>query len=137
MPHHSTNRLIGLCLLFTTLLATTSLAADASDYLSPLKLPTLIDLGATKCIPCKMMAPILDELDTTYQDHFDVQFYDVWQDNTPGKVFGVRLIPTQIFFDEKGNELFRHEGFFAREDILKTWKRLGYAFPELKPTAKD
>jgi thioredoxin 1 len=35
------------------------------------------------------------------------------------------MIPTQIFFDTAGKELFRHEGFFAREDILLKWKELG------------
>ena len=91
----------------------------------PAKLPKLIDLGADKCIPCKMMAPILKELKTEYAGRMDVEFIDVWKDPAPGKQYKIQLIPTQIFFDASGKERFRHEGFFGREDILAKWKELG------------
>ena len=89
-------------------------------------LPKLIDLGATKCIPCKMMAPILDDLKKTHAGKFEVQFIDVWQNQDAGQQYGIRVIPTQIFFAPDGKELFRHEGFYAREDILAKWKELGF-----------
>jgi thioredoxin 1 len=92
-------------------------------------LPKLVDLGAGKCIPCKAMAPILDELKHTYAGRFDVQFIDVWENRSAGEAYDIRVIPTQIFFDPQGQELFRHEGFFSREDILSTWKQLGFEFP--------
>ena len=44
---------------------------------------------------------------------------------TPGKAYKIKLIPTQIFFDASGKELFRHVGFFGKEDILGKWKELG------------
>ena len=90
-------------------------------------LPRLVDLGAGKCIPCKMMAPILEELKKEYVGSLDVVFIDVWQDRSAGQKYGIQLIPTQIFFDSSGKELFRHEGFFAKEDILKKWDELGVA----------
>jgi thioredoxin 1 len=92
------------------------------------ELPKLLDLGAKKCIPCKMMAPILDELTTKYEGIFDVEFIDVWQPENKEKArqYGIRTIPTQIFFDAKGKELWRHEGFISKEDILKKWEELGY-----------
>jgi len=89
-------------------------------------LPKLVDLGATKCIPCKMMAPILEELKKEYAGKMDVEFIDVWENPNAGQSFGIKLIPTQIFFAPDGKELFRHEGFFSREDILEKWKSLGY-----------
>ncbi|MHC4758064.1 MAG: thioredoxin family protein [Planctomycetota bacterium] len=88
-------------------------------------LPRLVDLGAKKCIPCKMMAPILEELKTEYADVFKVEFIDVWENPDSGKEYGISLIPTQIFFDASGKELFRHEGFFSKEDILAKWKEFG------------
>jgi thioredoxin 1 len=93
-------------------------------------LPKLLDLGAKKCIPCKMMAPILDELTKEYNGVFDVEFIDVWQPENKEKAqaHGIRSIPTQIFFDAKGKELWRHEGFISKEDILKKWKELGFTF---------
>jgi thioredoxin 1 len=92
---------------------------------APLKLPKLLDLGATKCIPCKKMAPILEELKKEYAGKMEVEFIDVWQNPDAGNQYKIRLIPTQIFYDAAGKELFRHEGFFGREDILGKWKVLG------------
>ena len=89
-------------------------------------LPRLVDLGAGKCIPCKMMAPILDDIKKTYAGKLDVEFIDVWQDAEAGQKYGIRVIPTQIFFAPNGKELFRHEGFFGKEDILDKWKELGF-----------
>lgn len=88
-------------------------------------LPRLVDLGATKCIPCKMMAPILEDLKKTYAGKMDVQFIDVWENPDAGDPYGIKVIPTQVFYDAAGKELFRHEGFFAREDILAKWKEFG------------
>jgi len=93
---------------------------------SPTQLPRLVDLGAGKCIPCKLMKPILDELKKEYAAAFEVQFVDVWENPDAGEKYGIRIIPTQIFFDPSGKELFRHEGFYSKEDILKKWKELGY-----------
>lgn len=87
--------------------------------------PRLVDLGADKCVPCKMMAPILEELSKEYADTFDVEFIDVWKNPKAGQEYGIRIIPTQIFYDAAGNELFRHEGFLGKEEILAKWKEHG------------
>ncbi len=89
------------------------------------KLPRLVDLGAGKCIPCKKMAPILEELKKEYAGRMDVEFIDVWQNPDAGKQYGIEMIPTQIFYDAGGKELFRHVGFFGKNDILGKWKELG------------
>jgi len=89
------------------------------------KLPRLLDLGAGKCIPCKMMAPILEGLKQEYAGKMDVEFIDVWQNPDAGKPYGIEVIPTQIFYDAEGKERFRHVGFFGKEDILAKWKELG------------
>ena len=91
-------------------------------------LPKLVDLGAGKCVPCRALKPILDGLREEYKGRFDVVFIDVWENRDAGAQYGIRVIPTQIFYDETGKERFRHEGFFSREDILKTWKEIGYTF---------
>jgi thioredoxin 1 len=97
-------------------------------------LPCLLDLGADKCIPCKMMAPILEELKQDYKDQFEVVFIDVWKSPEDAKPYNIKLIPTQIFFDTNGNERFRHEGFFSKDDILAKWKELGVDFkPSRQP----
>jgi thioredoxin 1 len=105
--------------LIATFLAAASWAAEST------KLPKLVDLGADKYIPCKMMAPILDGLKKEYAGKMEVQFVDVWKNPDAGKQYQIQLIPTQIFFDASWKELFRHEGFFGKEDILAKWKQLG------------
>lgn len=92
-------------------------------------LPRLVDLGAKSCIPCKQMAPILDGLRDEYAGRMKVEFIDVWQNPEAGKAYGIRLIPTQIFFDATGKEQARHEGFMSKADILAQWSALGIEFP--------
>jgi len=87
--------------------------------------PKLVDLGATKCIPCKLMAPILEELKKEYKGRLEVVFVDVWENPQEAKNSGIKIIPTQIFYDASGKELYRHEGFFSKEDILGKWKEFG------------
>lgn len=72
-----------------------------------------------------MMAPILEELKREYADVFKTEFIDVWQNPAPAQKYGIRVIPTQIFLDAEGKELFRHEGYFSKEDILAKWRELG------------
>lgn len=113
-----------LFLLLTLGLAGLIRATDAPT------LPRLVDLGAGKCIPCKQMKPILAELTRDYADQFTVVFIDVWENKDAGEPYGIRMIPTQIFFAADGKELFRHEGFFSKKDILAKWKELGVAVRE-------
>lgn len=104
------------------------------------RLPKLLDLGATKCIPCKMMAPILEELAKEYKGQLDVQFIDVWKDPKAAEKYKISSIPTQIFYDAKGKEFFRHVGFFPKDDILKTFEKQGIKLKKAadpkKPAAK-
>jgi len=86
---------------------------------------TFIELGADRCIPCKAMQPIMKEIAETYADHVQVVFYDVWKDPEPARKYRIQLIPTQVFMDQKGQEIFRHVGFFSKEEILKMLKEKG------------
>jgi thioredoxin 1 len=89
------------------------------------KLPTLIDLGKGTCIPCKKMKPILDELKIEYQGKAIVQVIDLRYDRGAALRYGVRLIPTQIFFDAEGNEIYRHEGFMDKQSIINKFTEMG------------
>jgi len=86
---------------------------------------TMVDLGAKKCIPCKMMAPILEELEKEYQGRAAIIFIDVWADASQGKRFGIRAIPTQIFYNREGKEVLRHEGFMDEKAIVAELQKLG------------
>jgi thioredoxin 1 len=90
-------------------------------------LPRLVDVGADKCIPCKAMAPILENLRQEYAGRLRVEFIDAWKYPDQAEPFNVYGIPTQIFFDASGRELHRHVGFISKEEILATWRRLGFS----------
>ncbi|MHC1765474.1 MAG: organomercurial lyase [Verrucomicrobiia bacterium] len=115
--------------------AAISRSAAVEVPLSPGTLPKLLDLGADKCIPCKMMAPILEELRKEYAGKLEVVFIDVWKDPDAAKPYGIDVIPTQIFYDATGKERFRHSGFFGKEDILSKWRELGVNLQSGQPAA--
>jgi len=86
---------------------------------------TMLDLGADSCIPCKMMAPILTKMEKRYDGKASIIFIDVWKHRDQAKRFSVRAIPTQIFFDKEGNEIYRHMGFMGEAAIVEQLKKMG------------
>ncbi|MEI9475878.1 MAG: thioredoxin family protein, partial [Deltaproteobacteria bacterium] len=88
-------------------------------------LPKLLDFGRGKCIPCKAMAPILKELSEEYKDRVIIKVIEIDQEADLTKANRIRLIPTQIFFDAKNQEVLRHEGFMGKDDIKKVFQKMG------------
>ena len=87
--------------------------------------PTVIDLGARSCIPCKQMAPVLESLSGEYRGKANVLFIDVHEDDAAARKFRVQMIPTQIFFNARGKEVKRHIGFMDKSEIVKEIKSAG------------
>lgn len=112
-------RFILLAACFTVMNHPANLRAANGPDIPVKNTVTMVDLGAKTCIPCKMMAPILEELKAEYQGRAAVIFIDVWEDRSQGKRFGILSIPTQIFFDKHGKEAYRHVGFMDKEKIKK------------------
>ncbi|MBC8278360.1 MAG: thioredoxin family protein [FCB group bacterium] len=92
---------------------------------TPANLPRMLELGSVGCAACAKMEPVLEEVRAEYEGRLSVEFFDVRKDNKPAKKYRIRLIPTQIFLDAEGNEYFRHEGFFSKEDIDKVLADMG------------
>jgi thioredoxin 1 len=88
---------------------------------------TFIELGSVRCIPCKMMQPVMKSVEEKYGFQVRVVFYDVWTEaGAPyGQKYGISAIPTQVFLDKEGNEYFRHEGFFPEEELFKVLNQKG------------
>lgn len=87
--------------------------------------PTVADFGARTCVPCKKMAPLLEELNLELQGRANVLFTDVWTTQSLAQKYRVQMIPTQIFFDTSGKEIKRHMGFMSKDDILNELKAAG------------
>jgi len=105
--------------------ATVSSNAPRSHASQSVGRVTMIDLGAGECIPCKMMAPIIEELQKEYAGRADIVFIDVWKNRDQAKKYGIRAIPTQIFFDADGREAHRNVGFMDKKQIVEVLSRLG------------
>jgi thioredoxin 1 len=101
-------------------LVTNSLDLDFSKHKV-----TFIELGADRCIPCKEMQPIMKEIAEEYAGKIQVVFYDVWKDPQPARHYRIQLIPTQVFMDQNGTEIFRHVGFFPKDEILQMLREKG------------
>ena len=101
--------------------------ADARDFNAlPVKgMVTMIDLGAKKCVPCKMMAPILAKMEKQFEGKAAIVFIDVWIHAEQARRFGIRAIPTQIFYSETGKEVYRHVGFMDETAIINQLKKMG------------
>ena len=86
---------------------------------------TMVDLGSDTCIPCKLMAPIMGKVEKKYRGKAVVILIDVRKNQEPIKRFGIRAIPTQIFFDKQGKEVYRHEGFMSEAEIDQVFQNMG------------
>jgi len=90
-------------------------------------LVTFVELGSVRCIPCRMMQPIMRDIEKEYAGQVRVVFHDVWtpEGGPYAEKYRIRLIPTQVFLDREGGEYFRHEGFFPKEELVKILKQKG------------
>ncbi len=88
---------------------------------------TFVELGSEGCIPCRMMKPIMEKIQSRFAGQVRVVYYDVWtaEGRPQAYNYGVRAIPTQIFLDASGKEFFRHEGFLSEEEIVRLLREKG------------
>jgi thioredoxin 1 len=114
-----------ICLLALLLITQMSIAVEKPIDVPVKGMVTMVDLGAGECVPCKMMAPILVKMERQYAGKAAVVFLDVWRDQAPARRFGISTIPTQIFFDKEGKEVYRHVGFLSEKDIVNRFTNMG------------
>ena len=78
-----------------------------------------IELGSVNCIPCRQMQPVMKDIEAKYSPKVKVIFYDVWtqEQSKYARLYNIRVIPTQVFLDGSGKEIYRHQGFFPQKDL--------------------
>ena len=89
--------------------------------------PLLVDFGANSCVPCRQLRPILKEINKEYSEKARVLFIDVYKYQDLARQYKIQLIPTLVFFDSKGKEVFRHLGVLDKEKIVVKLKEIGMA----------
>ena len=104
-------------IVFSLVMLLMSATAFAAPSVPVPDMVTMVDLGSKNCIPCKMMAPILEKLKKDYEGKAAIVFIDVKEDVLQAQKYGIKTIPTQIFYDKAGNEIARHEGYMEERAI--------------------
>ncbi|MBU4318128.1 MAG: thioredoxin family protein [Proteobacteria bacterium] len=116
---------IGMIMAWGTVVSGADSKSDETSIVPTPGRVTMLDLGAHKCIPCKMMAPIIEELQNEYAGRASIVFIDVWKNPDEARRYGVQSIPTQIFYDKDGKEAGRHVGFLDKKSIVSALEDLG------------
>jgi len=124
-------KVFAVCVIITLCLTVAIVFAEDFSNVPAKGIVTMVDLGAETCIPCKMMAPIIVKLKKTYEGKAAIIFIDVWKNTQQSQRFEIRAIPTQIFFDKQGNEIFRHVGFFDETSIVAQLTKMGVEAPDV------
>ncbi len=120
--------IISFLLITTGTIAKESTPEEHEAFLKnlPVKgMVTMVALGRKTCPQCKMMAPILEKLKVKYEGKAAIVFINLLQDPEQQYVYRLKAIPTQVFFDMEGKEVFRHVGFFSEKDIIAQLNKMG------------
>jgi len=89
--------------------------------------PLLVDFGANSCMPCRQLRPILKEVEKEYSEKARILVIDVYKYQDLAREYRVQLIPTLIFFDKSGKEMYRHVGAWDKDSIVNKLKEMGAA----------
>jgi len=92
----------------------------------PKILPRMWDYGSENCIPCKTMKQILDPMMAEYKGKVDIRIVLVNEERELTQQARIQVIPTQIFYDPAGKELFRHIGVYPRDSIVGKFREFGW-----------
>jgi len=87
--------------------------------------PTIAEFGLGTCEVCKKMAPLLEKAAAEYAGKANIVSVDLDEYAALGRYYGIRAMPTQIYFNIRGEEVDRHIGFLPSEAIASKLAELG------------
>ncbi|MFW6123420.1 MAG: TlpA family protein disulfide reductase [Thermodesulfobacteriota bacterium] len=98
-------------LLLTAPLAAVS-AADAFDK------PTILEFARRLCPVCLKNAQVLKEVEARYSDQINLRFIFIDDEEHLFRKYGVTIVPTQVFLDASGKEVYRHTGPLSEAELI-------------------
>jgi thioredoxin 1 len=87
--------------------------------------PLLVDFGANSCLPCRQIRPILKDLGKEYSGKAKILVIDVYKYQNLANEYKITALPTLVFFDSKGKEVFRHPGAMNKDQMVAKLKEIG------------
>lgn len=99
--------------------------SQAEPAMKP-KLPVLMEFGRGICIPCRQMKPILESLAREYKGQLRVQVVEIDSKPELTRRYRIMVIPTQVFVDANDQEVYRHLGFYPKDDLVAKLKELKF-----------
>jgi thioredoxin 1 len=118
---------IGLfCLAVGFLMVWQTLPTQAQGSAPAKGKPALYDFGRGMCIPCMEMEKILGSIKGKYGNQIEVRLVMAEKDEGLFKQFKIMLIPTQVFLDASGKEVFRHVGLYPEQELVDKLKELNF-----------
>jgi thioredoxin 1 len=87
--------------------------------------PVLVDFGSNSCLPCRQLRPILQELRQEKAGKVEILVIDVYKHQDLSREYRVQVIPTLVFFDSNGKEVFRTQGFMPKAALLENLMKIG------------
>jgi thioredoxin 1 len=87
--------------------------------------PLLVDFGSNSCTPCRQLRPILQEIKKEQEGKLEVLVIDVNKHQNLSSKYRIQVIPTLVFFDSRGKEMFRQQGFMRKEPLMEQLKKIG------------
>lgn len=88
--------------------------------------PAIIEFARPSCPVCKTMEKILLEVKARSRGHWELHFAYIEPEEYLFKKFGVTIVPTQVFLDASGREVYRHEGLMSKEELIKKLQELQF-----------
>ncbi|MFZ1828741.1 MAG: thioredoxin fold domain-containing protein [Candidatus Competibacteraceae bacterium] len=89
-------------------------------------LPRMVEIGSDSCATCIAMQQVVADLRTHHADRLEVVSINLRQYPEQVKVWKVKFIPTQVFLDGQGRELYRHVGYLPRPAVEERFAALGF-----------
>jgi thioredoxin 1 len=115
-----------LIVLAVAILITQAGPALGQGFPPPPGKPAIIEFARPLCPICKEMEGILLEVKARYREQLEIRFAYIEPDEYLFRKFHIIIVPTQVFLDADGKEVYRNEGKFPKDRLINKLKELKF-----------
>lgn len=100
--------------------------AAAQTGAGPQVIPQILEFDRKLCPVCKAAEQALQAVRVMYPGQFEVRQIYIDEEERTFRRYRVDVVPTQVFLDTTGKEVFRHEGMFPKEKLIEKLRELKF-----------